>query len=113
MKLDAATEGLGLRCGEGHAAVDGGFVGGGGFGFDEAAEEFEEGRLLAACSGEQGAHGNGRSGRIIRGSIREGIRGRIQRGSPRGLVGGVCCRHGLILRRLGMWLGGMQGKWPG
>jgi hypothetical protein len=58
VELDAASDGAGLVGGKGYATVDGGLDGGGGFGFDEAAEELKEGRLLSAGSGEEGAHGN-------------------------------------------------------
>ena len=58
VELDACAEGAGMVGGEGHAGVDGWFIRGWGFRFDEAAEELEEGRLLAASSGEEGAHGN-------------------------------------------------------
>jgi hypothetical protein len=58
VEFDAATEGAGPVSGKGHAAVDGGLVHRGGLGFDKSAEELKEGRLFAAGSGEQGAHGN-------------------------------------------------------
>jgi hypothetical protein len=74
LEFDAATEGSGLVGGEGQAAVDGGLVCGGGLRFDESAEELNEGRLLAAGSGEQCAHGNCRrwGGSIQVGTSRPG-----------------------------------------
>jgi hypothetical protein len=56
--FDAAIKGFGVSGGQVHAGVDGGFVVGGGFGADEMGDEIEELGVLAACSGEEGAHGD-------------------------------------------------------
>jgi hypothetical protein len=60
MEFCAATEASGMTGGNGYAGIDSFFVGGRGFGFDEATEKSKQRRLLAARSGKQGAHGKGR-----------------------------------------------------
>jgi hypothetical protein len=81
VELDVASQVLGVRSGESDAGVDGSLVGGGGFRFDQAAEQMQEGRLLAPRPSEERAHGNCRNRERIQEvtlQLRVGVRFRVR-----------------------------------
>ena len=59
VELYPAAKRFGMGGGKRDAGIDGGFVVRGGLDVNKLLDEVEQGRLLAAGSGQQGAHGNG------------------------------------------------------